>query len=128
MDSHKAVHNQQTFSISEFASLSGIPAVTLRAWERRYGLLNPTRNQHGHRLYSNEDLQQLQQIKHLLSLGHHLSNIKAILSEQPQQPFQELDDWQTQLFAYIENAEFTQAQHWLAEISLLYPLESLSKA
>ncbi len=128
MDSHKALRNPQTFSISEFANLSRIPAVTLRAWERRYGLLNPTRNQNGHRLYSIEDLQQLQQIKHLLALGHNLSNIKAMLSEQPQQPFRGLDDWQTQLFAYIENAEFTQAQHWLAEISLLYPLESLSKA
>lgn len=46
------------YSIGEFARLSGITATTLRAWQRRYGLLKPERTDGGHRLYSDEDVQQ----------------------------------------------------------------------
>jgi DNA-binding transcriptional MerR regulator len=46
------------YSIGEFARLSGITATTLRAWQRRYGLLKPERTEGGHRLYSEEDVQQ----------------------------------------------------------------------
>ncbi|MBX4365223.1 MerR family DNA-binding transcriptional regulator, partial [Mycobacterium tuberculosis] len=40
------------YSIGEFARLCGINATTLRAWQRRYGLLKPLRTDGGHRLYS----------------------------------------------------------------------------
>jgi DNA-binding transcriptional MerR regulator len=33
------------YSIGEFARLSGITATTLRAWQRRYGLLKPERTE-----------------------------------------------------------------------------------
>ena len=46
------------YSIGEFARLSGITATTLRAWQRRYGLLKPQRTEGGHRQYSDEDVQQ----------------------------------------------------------------------
>ena len=36
---------------------TGLPADTLRAWERRYGLPVPQRTQGGHRLYSERDIQ-----------------------------------------------------------------------
>ena len=35
---------------------TGLPADTLRAWERRYGLPAPQRTQGGHRLYSERDI------------------------------------------------------------------------
>lgn len=47
-----------TYSIGEFAQLCGINATTLRAWQRRYGLLKPQRTDGGHRLYSDDDIQQ----------------------------------------------------------------------
>ncbi len=46
------------YSIGEFARLCGINATTLRAWQRRYGLLKPLRTDGGHRLYSDDDVQQ----------------------------------------------------------------------
>ncbi len=46
------------YSIGEFARLCGINATTLRAWQRRYGLLKPLRTDGGHRQYSDDDVQQ----------------------------------------------------------------------
>lgn len=41
--------------IKEFAARTGVPEATLRAWERRYELLDPTRTEGGYRLYSTDD-------------------------------------------------------------------------
>ena len=38
--------------IREVARQTGVNAVTLRAWERRYGLIVPQRTPKGHRLFS----------------------------------------------------------------------------
>jgi DNA-binding transcriptional MerR regulator len=41
----------------------GIPSVTIRAWENRYGVVKPARTEGGHRIYSDEDLQALLWLK-----------------------------------------------------------------
>ncbi|EMJ5853212.1 TPA: MerR family transcriptional regulator, partial [Klebsiella aerogenes] len=46
-----------SYSIGEFSRLCGINATTLRAWQRRYGLLKPERTDGGHRLYNDDDVQ-----------------------------------------------------------------------
>jgi len=43
------------FRIGELARRAGVAPELLRAWERRYGLLEPARTQGGFRLYSAED-------------------------------------------------------------------------
>jgi DNA-binding transcriptional MerR regulator len=40
-----------------------IPAVTIRAWENRYGVIKPARTDGGHRVYSEDDLQALMWLK-----------------------------------------------------------------
>jgi DNA-binding transcriptional MerR regulator len=42
--------------IGELARRAGVSTAALRAWERRYGLLDPTRTESGYRLYSDTDL------------------------------------------------------------------------
>jgi MerR family transcriptional regulator, light-induced transcriptional regulator len=44
------------FTASEVESRTGVPATTLRQWERRYGLPNPQRANSGYRLYSQSDI------------------------------------------------------------------------
>ena len=44
------------FTASEVEARSGVPATTLRQWERRYGLPHPERNASGYRLYSRRDV------------------------------------------------------------------------
>jgi hypothetical protein len=48
---------------------TGIPAATLRTWERRYGFVRPPRSPSGYRLYSEEDIARIQQVKYLLDQG-----------------------------------------------------------
>lgn len=46
---------EATLRIGELARRSGVSTDLLRAWERRYGLLEPTRTASGYRLYSAAD-------------------------------------------------------------------------
>jgi PAS domain-containing protein len=56
-----------TFSIGEAAAILGIPAPTLRAWERRYGILKPRRTRTNQRRYTVSDLQVLARVKEATS-------------------------------------------------------------
>jgi DNA-binding transcriptional MerR regulator len=55
--------------IGEVARRTGVTVVTLRAWERRYGLLRPTRTAGGHRRYSHEDVQRVLAVRDLTGQG-----------------------------------------------------------
>ena len=58
----EAVRQDELFPIREVARLTGINPVTLRAWERRYGLIQPTRTESGHRLYSMHDVEAVREL------------------------------------------------------------------
>lgn len=58
-----------TYRIKRVAQLTGINPATLRAWERRYGLVAPGRTDSGYRLYSDEDVAMLARIKALVDDG-----------------------------------------------------------
>lgn len=68
-----------SYSIGEFATLCGINATTLRAWQRRYGLLKPMRTDGGHRLYSDADVQQALRILDWVKKGVPVSQVKPLL-------------------------------------------------
>ena len=52
------------------ARLSGVPVETLRVWERRYSVTDPSRSTHGQRQYSFEDVRRLGLIKQLVDAGN----------------------------------------------------------
>ena len=39
------------YTVKHAAELTGIPAATLRMWERRYAVVTPVRSESGYRLY-----------------------------------------------------------------------------
>ena len=47
------------YTIGEVALLCDINPVTLRAWQRRYGLLKPQRTDGGHRLFNDDDIEEV---------------------------------------------------------------------
>jgi methanogenic corrinoid protein MtbC1 len=51
----------------------------LRAWERRYQILNPVRNESGHRLYTEEDLRKLKWLTEKVSGGFTISQAVSLL-------------------------------------------------
>jgi MerR family transcriptional regulator, light-induced transcriptional regulator len=67
------------FPIRHVCSETGINPVTLRAWERRYGLIRPLRTPKGHRLYSAEDIERIRRILSLLEEGVAVSQVGRVL-------------------------------------------------
>lgn len=55
--------------IGELARRTGVATDLLRAWERRYGLLSPTRTEGGYRLYSAADVRRVRRMRELLATG-----------------------------------------------------------
>jgi len=58
----RALKQEELFPIREVSRLTGVNPVTLRAWERRYGLIQPTRTESGHRLYAMSDIETVRTI------------------------------------------------------------------
>jgi PAS domain S-box-containing protein len=48
---------------------TGIPAATLRTWEHRYGFMRPRRSPSGYRLYGEEEIARIEQVKYLIGHG-----------------------------------------------------------
>jgi DNA-binding transcriptional MerR regulator len=67
------------YPIRAISELTGVPTTTLRAWERRYGLLKPSRTAKGHRLYSGEDIDLVKEIVKLLKSNHTISEAIRII-------------------------------------------------
>lgn len=65
----------ERFPIRTVSELTGVNSVTLRAWERRYGLIKPLRTPKGHRLYTRDDIQLIQEILQRLSNGASIGQI-----------------------------------------------------
>jgi DNA-binding transcriptional MerR regulator len=55
--------------IGEFARRVGVSPELLRAWERRYGLLQPIRTEGGFRLYTDDDAERVERMKRALDEG-----------------------------------------------------------
>jgi DNA-binding transcriptional MerR regulator len=66
------------FKMATFSQLTGLSAGVLRAWERRYGLLEPVRLESGHRLYTSEDLAVIRRVSALLETGRSIGEVAAL--------------------------------------------------
>jgi DNA-binding transcriptional MerR regulator len=83
-DDYQTAISQGFMPIRDVARITGVNAVTLRAWERRYGLIVPHRTPKGHRLYSDEHVSHIQAILSWLNRGVSVSQVKGLLrSNQP---------------------------------------------
>ncbi|KPK52689.1 MAG: hypothetical protein AMJ59_26600, partial [Gammaproteobacteria bacterium SG8_31] len=69
------------FPIRTVSALTGVAAGTLRAWERRYGFINPERTASGHRLYSRRDVERIQQASELIQSGIAPARIGEVLED-----------------------------------------------
>lgn len=72
-----ASNPKDLYKIKTIAAMTGFNPTLLRAWERRYELLVPTRTLTGHRLYTQEDLRVLRRVRSLLDQGRSIGEIVA---------------------------------------------------
>jgi DNA-binding transcriptional MerR regulator len=67
----------ELFPIRTLSARTGVPSATLRAWERRYGLLKPRRTPSGHRLYVGADVDLVRRVTELMQDGLAIGQIAA---------------------------------------------------
>ena len=72
---------EKLYTIGTVSKLTGVGAITLRAWERRYGLIQPIRKESGHRLYSRAHIDQINRITALTQKGMRISQIRPEMLE-----------------------------------------------
>jgi len=70
------------YSIRVVASQTGIPAETLRVWERRYGFPSPSRRPGGGRLYGDEDIARLRLIARARHAGYRPGDVIALPNQE----------------------------------------------
>ncbi|WP_248748993.1 MerR family transcriptional regulator [Pseudomonas sp. MWU15-20650] len=89
--------------IREVARQTGVNAVTLRAWERRYGLIVPQRTPKGHRLFNAEHVQRIHTILTWLNRGVPVSQVKNLIDSAQACPDSVENEWQA-LRQHLVNA------------------------
>ena len=79
------------YLISTVSKRSGVKSDLVRAWERRYQAVTPTRTAGGHRVYTDQDIARLKLLNQATSNGHSISQIaqfslddlKIVLKNEP---------------------------------------------
>jgi DNA-binding transcriptional MerR regulator len=94
---------ENLYTIGTVSKLTGVGAITLRAWERRHGLIIPVRKDSGHRLYTREHIDQINRITALTQQGIRISQINPAMleSDLTTSPGSEPDIWENQLDSMI---------------------------
>ncbi|SBS32521.1 HTH-type transcriptional repressor YcgE [Marinomonas aquimarina] len=92
------------FPIRILSELTGVNSVTLRAWERRYGLLKPFRTEKGHRLYCQGDVERVKKILYWINQGVSVGKVKALLesNQEPLQPILQDAQWPDWQALFVE--------------------------
>jgi len=73
------------YKVGTVARLTGLSPHLIRAWERRYGAVQPQRTRAGTRLYSDEHVARLQLMKALVDLGEPIGQVAALSSGELQE-------------------------------------------
>lgn len=66
------------YSIKAVAQATGLTVETLRAWERRYGIVVPTRDAGGRRVYRPEDVLRLRRLREATERGHPIGRLAGL--------------------------------------------------
>jgi DNA-binding transcriptional MerR regulator/methylmalonyl-CoA mutase cobalamin-binding subunit len=69
------------YPIRAVSKLTGISVDTLRAWERRYAVVTPERDERG-RLYGEADVERLRLLRQAVDLGHAIGRVAALTSDE----------------------------------------------
>jgi len=114
------------FPIRHISEVTGVLTVTLRAWERRYGLLKPQRTSKGHRLYSEYDIDRVRQVLSLLNKGLAIGQVRQVLDDKTKKPSASQDEGIEAQQAGLEKAalalDIQAVSQLIYNIGAIYPL------
>ncbi len=80
------------YPIKVVSQMTGISAFVIRAWEKRYDAVIPSRTETNRRLYSEQDIEKLKLLNEAIHEGHNIggiaklsiSDLKSILNQNPE--------------------------------------------
>ncbi len=72
--------NNYKYPIKVVSQMTGLSVHVIRAWEKRYNVVEPDRTDTNRRLYSEEDIEKLKLLNDALHLGHHIGGIANLSS------------------------------------------------
>lgn len=127
-DAYALALEQGWLPIRDVARQTGVNAVTLRAWERRYGLVVPQRTPKGHRLYSAEHVHRILKILTWLNRGVPVSQVKHLLDTQQPVANNPENDWDTlcqALMQAISRLDERKVDETFNQAMALYPPRTL---
>jgi DNA-binding transcriptional MerR regulator len=120
-----------TLPIRTIASLTGVNAVTLRAWERRYGLVRPVRTPKGHRLYSHQHVERIRRVLALMDRGVPIGRVRDLIDAEPAaEPATAASHWREPLermAAAVANFDEAELDRIYEEALSVYPVEQVTR-
>ena len=128
--------NTEYFPIRILSERTGVGSSTLRAWERRYGLLNPQRTPKGHRLYNRADVQLVEYILTLMDEGHSLAAIARQtkrtdgVTKDDEEPHEKTGVWseyQSTTLRAVKDFSTERLEAVYNEASSLYPVDMVTE-
>jgi DNA-binding transcriptional MerR regulator len=107
-----------TYPLRTAARLTGLSPELLRAWERRYGVVEPLRTPGGTRRYSAADLERLRLVKAAVDAGNRISQVarlelaelKAVSADAEARPAGRLDE----ILAGLDHFDSAEVQRLLS--------------
>ena len=116
--------------IRAMSKLTGVPPVTLRAWERRYGLLKPHRTATGHRLYNAEHVELIRRVVALTEQGISIGRVREALGSAAAKASSTADPWRDpidRMAAAIARFDEEELDHLYDESLAVHPVELVTR-
>lgn len=92
------------YLISTVSKRSGVKSDLVRAWERRYQAVTPSRTAGGHRVYTDQDIARLKLLNQATSNGHSISQIAQFSLDDLKNLLKNEPDANTQTFNNITSS------------------------
>lgn len=113
------------YSIGEVARICGINPVTLRAWQRRYGLLKPQRTEGGHRLFNDDDLDTIRTILGWIERGIPVGQVKSLLEGKVEAISGDWSESEHRLLTALQKGQSQKVRQVITELGREYPATPL---
>ncbi len=110
--------------IGEFARRVGVTPELLRAWERRYGLLQPVRSPGGFRLYGDEDAERVVRMQRALAEGRAAAEAAQVALATAPARDRPIEDARARLLEAIESFDEAGVQAALDDGLAAFGLEA----
>jgi methanogenic corrinoid protein MtbC1 len=120
------------YNIQAVAAATGVPAITLRSWERRYGVPQPKRDPKGYRLYSERDIALTRWLKERVEHGVGISravNMLHVLEQEQPEPIEQqtldLRDLRSRLIEAVKRLDEVGVNRVVAEGLMVASVEDV---